>query len=62
MNSKAVLDSSVLIRLARLNYLSFLLKTFDEIYVTREVRKEVLRDDKPEVETIKDSLKKCENR
>ena len=57
MNSKAILDSSVLIRLARLNYLNFLLKTFDEIYVTREVREEVLRDDKPEVEAIKDFLK-----
>ncbi len=57
MNSKAILDSSVLIRLARLNYLSFLLKTFDEIYVTGKVKEEVLRDDKPEAEAIKDFLK-----
>jgi len=57
MSSKAVLDSSVIIRLARLNYLNFLFKIFDEIYVTEEVKEEVLREDKPEFEAIKRFLK-----
>ncbi len=60
MSSKAVLDSSVLIRLARLSYLNLLFKMFDEIYVTKEVRDEVLRKDKPEFEAIKNFLENVE--
>ena len=60
MRSKAVLDSSVIIRLARLDYLNFLFVIFDEIYVTyvtEEVKEEVLREGKPEVEAVKRFLR-----
>jgi len=57
---EAVVDSSVIIRLARLNYLDFLYKIFKKVYITEEVKEEVLKEDKPEFGKIKEFVDKAE--
>ncbi len=50
----------MIIRLARLNYLTHLFKLFDRIYTTNFVKDEVLREDKQEYKRIKEFLNNVE--